>query len=264
MNHPLATFRMNRQVIERVLPHDTLFMHGNLASNRWWEPTVKALAARAGAATGRAILAEWRGCGRSQPTFLRPEEFHIDTLASDYLGLSEELGAHPCDVVAHSTGCAVALAAALRAPAAIRRLVLLDPIPADGIEIDIEMRKHFVKMRADRDFCAAVLATTIKDVDTKGGFFQSLVDDASAIAPEIINGVPHMLSQMRMAEGLAGLQNRVLVIHGAEDTVLPKEGASHLAALLPNARYQEIPDHGHSLNIEDPERFASLVLEFLA
>jgi pimeloyl-ACP methyl ester carboxylesterase len=36
-----------------------------------------------------------------------------------------------------------------------------------------------------------------------------------------------------------------------------------LASRLPNARYVELPGVGHNLQLEAPERFNALVLEFL-
>ena len=119
-------------------------------------------------------------------------------------------------------------------------------------------------MRTDREHCALVLASTIKNVDPSDPFFQCLVDDALAIAPEIVKGVPRMLARARLAPRLRELSHPVLVVHGAEDPILPKAEAKRLASLLPNGRYKEVPDRGHSLNVEDPEQFAELLRHFLA
>ena len=71
---------MNVDIFEGLMPVDTLFIHGNLASNVWWRPTIEVLEKRLekrqqnddfGNAEplfrGRLICAEWRGCGLSTP-----------------------------------------------------------------------------------------------------------------------------------------------------------------------------------------------------
>ena len=54
-----------------------------------------------------------------------------------------------------------------------------------------------------------------------------------------------------------------LVIHGADDVIIPVENGRRLAERLPNAEYVELADHGHNLPLEDPSTFAELVLQFL-
>ena len=43
-----------------------------------------------------------------------------------------------------------------------------------------------------------------------------------------------------------------LVIHGADDVIIPVENGRRLAERLPNAEYVELADHGHNLPLEDP------------
>jgi 3-oxoadipate enol-lactonase len=54
-----------------------------------------------------------------------------------------------------------------------------------------------------------------------------------------------------------------LVVHGAEDLIIPVENGRKLASRLPSANYVELPDRGHNLMLEDPETLARLVIEFL-
>jgi 3-oxoadipate enol-lactonase len=54
-----------------------------------------------------------------------------------------------------------------------------------------------------------------------------------------------------------------LVVHGTEDVIVPVENGRRLAARLPNAEYLELEGAGHNLPLEDPGRFAEIVLSFL-
>jgi 3-oxoadipate enol-lactonase len=55
-----------------------------------------------------------------------------------------------------------------------------------------------------------------------------------------------------------------LVVHGDEDLIVPVENGRILASRLSNARYVELRGVGHNLQLEVPETFNELVLEFLA
>ena len=44
---------------------------------------------------------------------------------------------------------------------------------------------------------------------------------------------------------LSGIEHEVLVVHGREDRIIPKEAAYYLAGLLPNAQLHVLPHAGH-------------------
>ena len=54
-----------------------------------------------------------------------------------------------------------------------------------------------------------------------------------------------------------------LVLNGEHDKLTPPTMARDLAAQIPGARVEIIADAGHLINIEQPEVFNRLVLEFL-
>jgi 3-oxoadipate enol-lactonase len=59
------------------------------------------------------------------------------------------------------------------------------------------------------------------------------------------------------------IETPALVIHGADDVIIPVENGRRLAERLPNAEYVEVADRGRNLPLEDPHAFADLVLRFL-
>jgi pimeloyl-ACP methyl ester carboxylesterase len=54
-----------------------------------------------------------------------------------------------------------------------------------------------------------------------------------------------------------------LVVHGADDLIVPPENGRILAERLPNVRHVEVAGRGHNIQLEDPETFNELVLGFL-
>jgi len=74
---------------------------------------------------------------------------------------------------------------------------------------------------------------------------------------------PYMFSR-RLAPLLREVRIPALIIHGAEDAIVPVDVARQYAEALPNARLDVVPDGGHLMEYEDPaaisERIAGFVL----
>ena len=66
-----------------------------------------------------------------------------------------------------------------------------------------------------------------------------------------------------LVEELRPLAQPTLVIRGDGDLVVSAELSRELASLLPDARYVECPDSGHTVAVEWPDWFAARVAEFL-
>jgi pimeloyl-ACP methyl ester carboxylesterase len=62
---------------------------------------------------------------------------------------------------------------------------------------------------------------------------------------------------------LESIEIDALVVHGAEDLIVPVENGRALAERLPRAEYVELPGYGHNLMLEDPALFVRLVDGFL-
>ena len=60
---------------------------------------------------------------------------------------------------------------------------------------------------------------------------------------------------------LAGIKARTLVIHGADDPLVPVEGGRDTAEAIPGARLKEIPGMGHDLPVELVDEIAGAIAE---
>lgn len=257
-------FQMNVEIHEGLAPFDTLFIHGNLASNTWWEPALdlwrkKAEGQKLG---GRLIFAEWRGCGRSAAPG-EASELHPARLAEDYVLLLKQLGVTKSCLVGHSTGGLIGLYAMLQAPSLFSSAVLLDSVGATGVKLDPALLGAFTQMSQDRALTATVMNSTIKGNDPTSELFQRIVDDTMGVAKANWHGVPQALTAINILDQLAKVQQPILVLHGEVDPILPKADSIVLAEKLGNARYMELPGQGHSTNVENPALFVDLVEKHL-
>jgi pimeloyl-ACP methyl ester carboxylesterase len=62
---------------------------------------------------------------------------------------------------------------------------------------------------------------------------------------------------------LRGVQARTLVVHGADDRIVPSSVAELYAERLPRATRVAVPEAGHLIEMEQPEKLAQLILSFL-
>jgi 3-oxoadipate enol-lactonase len=169
-------------------------------------------------------------------------------------GLAEDALAHvddPADLVGLSMGGYVALTIALSRPEAVRSLVLAGS-GAGGPN------------RVPRPPHVAAAFTAALGLPHER--FEAI------LAARLEHPTPYATIEAHAAACYAfyaagceaeRVEQPALVVHGAEDLIVPVENGRRLAERLPNAEYVELERRGHNLPLEDPERFARLVREFL-
>lgn len=256
---------MNFDVHSGLVPMDTVFLHGNLASNTWWTPAIEVWKRQAKPSfEGRLLLGEWRGCGKSNVGLGgRKESLHPSRLADDYLEALRAQNVKRACLVGHSTGGLIALYMLLKEPTLFDRVVLLDPVAATGVQFEAPMYDAFTQMSRDRAMCTAVMNGTIHGNDPESPLFKAIVEDAFGVAPEIWHGVPDALKTVNILSEISRIEQPMLVLHGEHDTLLPMEGSRQMAETVANGRFIELKGQGHSTNVENPELFVKSVNEFL-
>jgi pimeloyl-ACP methyl ester carboxylesterase len=263
-------FEIFYDVRENYFREPVFFIHGNLASRRWWIPTAKELERTRGSASAPMICADFRGCGlSSQPG--APQEISVELFAKDFVELLKSFDhlKAPIQLVGHSTGGLVALLMILEEPQLFSRAVLLDPVGAKGIAFnpafDEAMAKAFEAMKDSREVTAQVLGSTILNCDYSDDFFDwVIVEDGFRAAQKTGGWVVKSLYGVDYSEKLKGVQQPIQILHGSEDQILPMADSQALTELLPNSKFQVLESTGHCLNIENPERLAKVLREHLS
>lgn len=248
-----------------LAPENVFFIHGNLASNRWWQPAEAVWRERAQGSgwTGSLIYGEFRGCGQS----LAPKndsEVDMHRFADDFIGLIKEKGLGPVHLVGHSTGGLIAALMMAKEPALFRKAVLLDPVGAKGVTFDESMIAAFEAMKADRALTATVIGSTIYENDPNSDFFQKvIVEDAFAAVKSVGHLVLKALDGLDIRESLKGVKSPVLVLHGEHDRLLPADDSRAYTDLMANATFETVKGCGHCANVEAPKLFVERVARFL-
>jgi esterase len=230
-------------------------IHGGGSSALLWRDAVEALARR-----GRTIAYDRRGCGRSE----RPDPYEHTTVAEqadDAAALLDALAATPAVVIGRSYGGAVAIDLALRHPAHVRALALLE---GDALGLSPAGMAWTVALR-DR----------LRDVAARAGIdavYEALIgevlgDDAWASFPAEIQQVltdngPALLAELHYVEephpdaaAFATIDRPVLLVAATESPAEQREMTEAMAAALPNARLAMVGG-GHLVDPAAPEVLA--------
>ena len=242
---------------------DTIFLHGNLASHRWWHPTVDAWRAGGSLGSGRLMLVDWRGCGNS-PDLDPSEPASIDAFAGDVVDFIQRETIGPVDLVGHSLGGLFAARVASLAPNRVRRMCLLDPVGPRGVTFDDSMYEAFDQMAKDSALTKAIILSTIRNAERLPEAYQSaLAHDAQRAVAGAGRAALAILRDVDLSKALKHVQTPTLVLHGREDQVIAPSDGEALARSLPNATFEVIADAGHCWNVEDAPAFTARLRDWL-
>jgi pimeloyl-ACP methyl ester carboxylesterase len=229
------------------------------------------------------VLVDLRGTGASAVPD-DPTSYRCDRLVHDVEALREHLGEDRVDVLAHSAGAAVAVLYAARHPERLDRLALVTPSPrVVDIEVSDFARRQVAELRraeswfpdafaafqrvwsgdaSDADWTAITPFTYGRwDPSTQAHAADAEAQRNEGAAVAYYAAGDHDPQATRAA--LARLQAHVLLVAGEYDVALPVSCSAEYAALFRSARLAVQPAGGHYPWLDDPERFARTVGDFL-
>jgi len=237
-----------------------VLVHGFPLDATLWHEQVVGLAPER-----RVIAVDLRGRGKS---LAAPDErWTIDTHADDVTRTLDALGLITVDLAGLSMGGYVAFALVRRHAARLRSLVLVDTkAAADSSEARAGRLATADKVRAEG---SRVLVDSMLD--------KLLAPGASTAARQTTAAMmertpPETAARDLLAMGdrpdatplLATIRVPTLVVHGAEDALMPASAARAMAAAIPGARFAAIPGAGHLAPLERPGEVNAVLREFLA
>ncbi len=198
-----------------------------------------------------------------------------DVLVDDLVALLAHLGEPPV-VVGHSLGGAVALAAGVRRPDLVRALVVEDPAalmpeeeqraPVRGEQLARGLAESraatddeallVVRRRQHPDWPEDELLVTGRAEQQVDTTFLALGDYKPSMRwPELLEGL--MTATLLVTGDPAGVRGGDVVVDDSAERVI-------MHAANPNVTLVRVPDAGHCVRRERPERFYEVVDAFLA
>jgi pimeloyl-ACP methyl ester carboxylesterase len=188
----------------------------------------------------------------------------IDDIAHVYLELLSMLGLKQLDIVGCSIGGWIAAEIATKVPERVRRLVMVGPVGVKTGSADkLDIPDIFAMPQADvdkllyHDPARMVPDTKTMPEDELAAMFRNRETLALLVWEPWMHNT-------KLKHRLYRVKCPALFMRGASDGLVSDQYLKAYAALLPNARTHTIAAAGHVPHLEQPEAFASVVLDFLA
>jgi pimeloyl-ACP methyl ester carboxylesterase len=228
-----------------------LLSHGYSATRRMWDDQHRALGDRY-----RTISWSMRGHGETESP-ADPAAYSADLTVADMRALLAHMGVERAVIGGLSLGGYVSLAFYLAHPEMVRALVICDSGPGYR---NADARRQWNERAQER-----AVALDTRGLEALGG---SREVRESASLHRSAEGLAHaargMLAQegSRVIDGLGAIDVPTLIIVGDRDQpfIAPCE---YMAKKIPGARLEVIRDAGHSSNLDQPEAFNRVLLDFL-
>ena len=239
-----------------------LFLHGLGGSRVAWDPQLDALAA------GGFRCAAWDmpGYGAS----VTPDGALTFTLLADaVVAWMDALDVAAAHVVGLSLGGMIAQHVALRSPARVCSLALLDTSPAfnfDGAttaESWIEQRLAPMQTGASPASMADTVLRAIMGPDVADAAVAKGVAAMSRISGDGLAAAVRCLVTHNVRSELHRITVPTLVIVGEHDRETPLPYATFIADAIPGARLEVVAGAGHITNLEQPAAVNRLLVGFL-
>ena len=244
--------------VEQGAGDPLLLVHGWGAAASHWRRVWGRLVPRY-----RCLAPDLPGWGLSEkPDVPYTMEWYADWLAD----LLEARGASPAMVVGHSMGATIALALAQRHPTRVSRLALLNPIVRgeDGVKAETRLlTKPVIRMLAFPFTRARWFLRYIARNFTEGRAMEE--GDLLLIARGTYASMTRTLDSLKridLTPALDSIRCPALVVGTDADREVPP-AQSDLAARIPGARRKTIQGSGHIPILEQPERTAAILTDFL-
>lgn len=239
-----------------------IFLHAGIADSRMWEPEVEAFAKHFD-----VVRPDQRGFGQSELPATRWSSI------ADLLQIMDSLALKPVHLVGCSMGSATAIDFALDHPERISKLVLVGPA-ISGADFGKKYPDLWIDVKAAdqaRDLAALnqaemklFLAGPRRPVEAIDKRLRDLFLDMNATS---MNSDFDLAPDDELAplavERLGEISAPTLVVVGDEDVPPVLDAAELLMEKIRGARKAVIHDAAHLPNLEHPEEFNRVVLDFL-
>ncbi|MGH9185662.1 MAG: alpha/beta fold hydrolase, partial [Acidimicrobiales bacterium] len=239
--------------------------HCWMGSRSVWAPVARRLCA----AGHRVVLYDQRGHGASTTG---ADVLTVSLLGSDLRAVLDELDIEDAVVAGHSMGGMAAMAFAIDHPDALKRRVraiVLVATAAHGIGYHRRLHPFNEWLAASPVWEQAVRRPRIGLVFVRSAsgrtprlaHVAAMRDHVLATTAASRQACLRALQRMDLREGLDSVDVPATVLVGSRDALTPPALSRALAARLTNSRIEVIPDAGHLLPFESPDRLTEVIAQ---
>jgi len=261
----------NISYIEKGQGNPIVLVHGIPTSSFLWRDMIEELSTH-----GRVIALDLPGFGFSDPP--RNKDYSISNYARVFERFLQALSVEQATLVCHDLGGPITLTYALRHPDKYERLIILDTF----LHRDLPPWPLSMKMAKIRPIGEIFMWIGGKSIARAG--LQEGVIDKSRVSEGLVkryympDGNPNKLNRSMLGtlridymkdlefieKNLKTIKKPTLILWGENDTFLPLYLGERIQKDIKGSKMERIPNCGHFVQEDQPERATKVILEFLA
>lgn len=242
-----------------------LLVHGYASSGRMWRSALERLD---GQAAAHAL--DLPGHGHSdQPHY---SWYSLDSFVGALRGYARAAGLERAALVGHSMGGTIALEYTRRFPAAVERLVLVNPVITGRLYLDLPWLARRLPGRwvlsVTRRLWPGASARLLRRIAARRarrgpiGYLERNQEDLARMSADALIGCARAVARANLASGLGDVAVPTLVVVGRRDATVPPREGRLAARAIPGARLAELAA-GHLPLDETPAEALDLLAGFL-
>jgi pimeloyl-ACP methyl ester carboxylesterase len=212
----------------------------------------------------RTIAPDFRGFGQSS---LPNDKLSISLLAHDLCWLLDELSVDRVHLVGLSLGGAVAQDFAIQNSRRVEKLILISTanrFRPDSLRLALYyIWRYLLGFTLDLESQAAAVSHRIFYKDGQDFLRKNLIDQILSADRRAYRRTILALRSFDSGRNLPGIKSPTLVITGLEDTTVSPRMQAKLVDGIRGAEQAILPESGHGLTVEEPDRVNRLILDFL-
>lgn len=242
---------------------DTLVLSSGLGGvHGFWQPQLEMLAEHF-----RVVVYDQFGTGGSQG--MVPAGYRMEDMADELAGLLNQLDISRCHIVGHALGGIIGLHLALRYPALLQSLVVVN----GWAKLDSQTRRCFdvrqnLLLNSGVDAFVQAQPLFLYPADWLSAHHDLLEEERQHQVAHF-QGMENLLHRLQalmasdLTEQLGSIIAPVLALSSKDDLLVPWHCSASLAAALPQGQHQHMQYGGHAMSVTDSETFNPILLTWL-
>ena len=237
-----------------------VLLHGWPTNSREWHAQIDGLA-------DEFRVVAWNAPGAG-PSSDPPEDFGLPDWADVLATFLQALGLQRVHVAGLSWGAGLALELYRRHPTLVRSLILVGAyagwagsLPAAIVEQRLQLMERNSQLPPE-DWAPALIRTLVAN-DAPIGITDELASILAELHPAATRTALHAFAEADLRDVLPQVDVPTLIVNGERDVRAPRSVWEPLHSTIPGADLVLIPDVGHMVDMEAPDRLNDEIRAFL-
>ncbi|MBI3738941.1 MAG: alpha/beta hydrolase [Chloroflexi bacterium] len=227
-----------------------ILIHGAAGTHLYWPPQVRRLHDQ------RIFAVDLPGHGKSE----RVGHHTIDDYVDEIIEFMKALKLNSAILVGHSMGSAIALTAAIKFPKWVTALGLV------GGGARLRVAPALLQAASDPSTFLDAVHTVNENSYTShsNARLKELGEQRMAVTrPTVLYGDLLACDAFNLMDQLSKISVPTLIMCGAEDKMTPLKNSEFLRDNIANAKLEVVPNSGHMVMLEQPEKVSAILAGFL-